>query len=762
MITTLGIRHHGPGSAKSMLLALRQLEPDMILIEGPPDADKLIPYVDNKKLRPPVALLVYNPKDLKEAAYYPFASFSPEWRAMKYAVKKKIPVRFMDLPRSLAFTLDRQLEEKIQLDILPQSPESDEHPVLDRERKKIVKDPFGYLARIAGFTDSERWWEVTFEATENPQEIFPVIIDMIEALRKEVDHESPPREQRREAFMRQNIRKVISEGYQNIAVICGAWHSPALQYLDRYKASHDKAILRGIKKTTTKATWVPWTYERLSFQSGYGAGVISPAWYRLLYNRPQEAVIRWMSKVARLFRKEDLDSSSAHIIEAVRLAETLATLRGLSIAGIDELRAAAISIFCQGYESRMELIDQKLIIGDVMGKVPPEIPAIPLQQDLDKRIKSTRLTKYRNSTESHWLKATKAEPRGGIDLREPTDLAKSHLLHRLNILKIKWGKLKKGNRRATGSFKEFWKLQWKPDFALAIIEAGMWGNSVERAAHYFLLAGLKDLTDLPELTEKVEAALQADLTDALPHLTRKLQEVSALTEDVYHLMDALPPLINALRYGSTRQLDIENLQQVVDQLIPRICIGLPNASVSLDEEASRHLFEKVLQCNRSITLLEQDQHLDSWHRTLASLSSLPQVNESIQGACTRILFDKSLTSTDEVVTQMHYALSRTNDSFKAAHWVEGFLHGSGLLLIHHPALWRILDDWVDGLSPEVFKDILPLLRRTFSEYSGAERSKMMELAKRGKTPEKAESEQNYLDQFRAEQLRPIVRQLLGN
>ena len=754
-----GIRHHGPGSAKSLLQALRHLEPDLILIEGPPDGDQLIEHVANKKLKPPVALLVYNPKNLQEAAYYPFASFSPEWQAMSFALKKAIPVRFMDLPRALAFTLDREATENRQLSFTPQP---NEQETLSKEQRKIAKDPFGYLARLAGYADSERWWEVMFEATKNPEAIFPTILDMISALREESGIVSPIREQRREAYMRQSIRKARKEGFEKIAVVCGAWHSPALHHLDRYKASQDAAVLRGIKKTSTKSTWVPWTYEQLSLQSGYGAGVISPAWYQLLFHQPHDVVIRWMSKVARLFRKEGMDSSSAHIIEAVRLAETLATLRGLSLPGIEEMREAAVSVFCQGYESQMDLIEQKLIIGDVMGKVPPEIPVIPLQQDLDRQIKSTRLSKYRNSTESLWLKADAKNPRGGIDLRKAVDRDKSYLLHRLNILKIHWGKLKKGSKRDTGSFKEYWKLQWKPGFAISIIEAGMWGNTVERAATAFLLNQLQGSKELPELTQLVDAALHANLPTAIAPLIQKLQHASALTRDVYHLMEALPPLINALRYGTSRQLDVLALQEVIDLMIPRICVALPNACVSLDEEASRNLFEKILLTNRSVSLLEQAEHHERWNDLLLTVSQMYQVHSILTGACTRMLFDKGIIDTNAAATQMHYALSRGNDSAKAAHWVEGFLHGSGLLLIHHPGLWNILDEWVVELKPEIFQDILPLLRRTFAEFSGAERAKMLELAKRGDASTHwTEQEEDTVDQERAERMVPVVRLLLG-
>jgi len=81
MITLLGIRHHGPGSARSVHQALESLHPDCLLVEGPPDADLLIPLVCQTDMLPPVALLLYASDDPQKAVYYPFAEFSPEWQA---------------------------------------------------------------------------------------------------------------------------------------------------------------------------------------------------------------------------------------------------------------------------------------------------------------------------------------------------------------------------------------------------------------------------------------------------------------------------------------------------------------------------------------------------------------------------------------------------------------------------------------------------------------------------------------------------------
>ncbi|NJN77387.1 MAG: hypothetical protein HC803_02895 [Saprospiraceae bacterium] len=223
---------------------------------------------------------------------------------------------------------------------------------------------------------------MTFEQNENVAEIFPAIVEMMTVLRAEIKTPQKPREEMREAYMRKVLRKADKD-FQRVAVVCGAFHAPALHDYKSFKTATDTAILKGIKKVKTETTWIPWTYERLSYSSGYGAGVLSPAWYKMLFSNRKDVVIRWMTKVAKLLRNEDLDASSAHIIEAVRLAETLAVLRGLPISGIAEMDEAAKTIFCGGYDEPMELIREKLIIGDAMGKVSDKVPVVPLQKDLE-------------------------------------------------------------------------------------------------------------------------------------------------------------------------------------------------------------------------------------------------------------------------------------------------------------------------------------------------------------------------------------------
>jgi hypothetical protein len=108
----LGIRHHGPGSARNVKAFLEELQPDIVLIEGPPEADALLQWVGHEDLQPPVAILAYQPDSPQKACFYPFAAFSPEWQAMLYAKQHRIHARFMDLPLAHVFGMENEAAEK--------------------------------------------------------------------------------------------------------------------------------------------------------------------------------------------------------------------------------------------------------------------------------------------------------------------------------------------------------------------------------------------------------------------------------------------------------------------------------------------------------------------------------------------------------------------------------------------------------------------------------------------------------------------------
>lgn len=743
-ITVFGIRHHGPGSARSLARSLQQLQPDIVLVEGPSDADSALPLVIHPEIKPPVALLIYAPDQLQQASFYPFAVFSPEWQAIRYGLEQQIPVRFMDLPQAYRLALtDSDAESK----------ETATPPV----QPAIPADPLAWLAEAAGYNDSERWWEHLVEQRQDGTELFAAILEAMTALRQEVEQVQPPnlehpsdrREALREAYMRKTIRQAQKEGFESIAVVCGAWHAPVLtEPLPPQKA--DNALLKGLKKVKVKATWIPWTYGRLSTASGYGAGINSPGWYEHLWQSSAETtgqtVIQWMTRVARLLRQEDLDASSASVIESVRLAETLAALRDSAMPSLAEMNEAAQTIFCFGDAAPMQLIHRDLIVSDRLGQVPPETPLIPLQQDLQRLQKKLRLKPEVN------------EKLITLDLRKPNDLARSQLLHRLNLLNILWGELR--HARGKGTFKEAWEICWQPELSLSVIEAGCWGNTIVAAATGYVQHQATNAESLAALTNLLDQVLLAALPDVVPPLITQLQSVSAVASDVTHLMDALPPLVNVLRYRDVRQTDGSLVAQVLDGLVVRICVGLPGACASLDDDAAAAMLKAINQTQAALKLLQDEHHLEQWSGMLLQLSDRANLHGLVAGRCCRLLLDDGHLEPEAAAQRLGLALSLANEPIQAAAWVEGFLQGSGLLLIHDDAIWQVLDDWVTQLPTDAFTTLMPLLRRTFAHFSAPERRQMGERVRSGRQ-EQTVVVSGAFDGDRADRVLPLVAQLLG-
>lgn len=770
-----GIRHHGSGSARSLCQALEQLQPDAILIEAPPEAQALLPFVMREGMQPPVAILLYEARSPENSVYYPFAIFSPEWQAIRYGLERKIPIKFMDLPQAhcLAFKKEEQ-EEQEEPEVNPESietelerssqeniqPNFETSPDLNPESnsKLYRQDPLGWLAEAAGFSDGERWWEYMVEHRRDSHELFAAILEAMTALREELDAEEDFAEsmsdciieELREAYMRETIRTSLSEGKERIAVVCGAWHGPALVNLPSTR--NDANLLKGLSKVKVEATWIPWTYGRLAIASGYGAGLVSPGWYDHLWHNSQhsssQVAIRWITRVARLLRTKDIDASSASVIEAVRLAEALSAMRDRPLAGLSELNEAIQAVLCFGDPLPMQFIHQELIVGDRMGRVPDDTPMVPLQQDLIRQQKRLRLKPDTKTLE--------------LDLRNANDLERSHLLYRLALLDIPWGKPQSSSSK--GTFKEPWQLQWQPEFAVRLIESGVWGQTIMEAATAFTRDQANAAQDLPTLTKLVDKVLLANLGAAASYLMVRLQSEAAIAADISHLMQAVPPLANLLRYGNVRQIDTNIVAHVVDGLITRICVGLPVACASLNDEAATAMYELAIAVNRAIMLLQNPEYAEAWQVVLAQLADQSGLHGLLAGCCCRLLLDAGVFTANAVETRMGLFLSLANEPSQAAAWVEGLLKGSGLVLLHDDRLWQVLDNWVTKLSTDTFDLVLPLLRRTFATFPAPERRQMGERVKRNQSVQSTTNNVasfSNLDLERADAILPAIAQLLG-
>jgi hypothetical protein len=248
---------------------------------------------------------------------------------------------------------------------------------------------------------------------------------------------------------------------------------------------------------------------------------------------------------------------------------------------------------------------------------------------------------------------------------------------------------------------------------------------------------------LADLTALAERCLLAALSGALPAVMRALAARAALDSDAAHLAQALPALVRAVRYGDVRGTDASALTEVATGLAERICVGLPPACTGLDAAGAAELRGHVTAVHRAIALLTpahadtdtgtaQDGLRSRWETVLRGLAERDAgVHGALRGTAARLLLDEGRLPDGDAARLMGLALSPGTPPQDAAAWIEGFLAGGGMLLVHDERLLGLVDGWLSRVPETAFEDVLPLLRRTFAEFETGVRRTLGELVRRG-------------------------------
>ncbi|MCC5898132.1 MAG: hypothetical protein JJU32_09475 [Phormidium sp. BM_Day4_Bin.17] len=732
------IRHHGPGSAQNVQQALWDWQPQQLLIEGPPEAEAVTDLA--RDLEPPVALLLYSGEQPQTSVYYPFTIFSPEWQALQYGLQGHRPIHWLDLPQSYQFAVEERRS-----------------PMAARPSDLLQE-----LARAAGEGDGDRWWEQLIEQRPPSDDVFSAILEAMSALRDVVGISQSDR--RREAAMRQRLRQLQREYPQDrLAVICGAWHGPALSQMP--PEAEDQAQLAQVQQQLpprlprVQATWIPWSYRQLASHQGYGAGMSAPGWYHYLWESrhqsPEARTQGWLTQIAQALRDAGQPASTGAVIEAVRLANSLAALRDRPQPGFPELQEAAQAVMLGDSPIPLTTVADRLLISDRLGWVPDHVPTTPLQQDLQQQARQLHLT---IETDERLL---------DLDLRQPRDNQRSQLFHRLQLLGIPWAQLQ--GEPGLGTFRERWHLQWQPALDHHLIQRCIWGSSLETAASAYSQAESRKLKQLPPLAALLDRLFRANLPQAIHNIRDRLEWVAGQTQDLTQIANTLPPLVGIIRYGNRHQTEGTVLQPICDRLVLRCCLNFPPASRHLNPSAARHLAQALLTAQRAIALLPNPSHQSRWLSSLKTLLNTPETAGLLSGLSCRLLLDQQALSPEQVRQQLAWVLNPSQSLERAAYWLEGFLQGSGVLLIHDDRLLGLLDDWVRSLPEDEFLTLLPLLHRSFSRFSPAERRQIslklgQAVATQANSPDDPPqpSQPLSLDPNRSRHVLPILQQLLGN
>lgn len=721
-----GVRHLSPAGSWHLLELLNEVEPDLVLIEGPSDLTDQLVHICARETKPPIAIMAYSETVPIRTILYPFAVYSPEYQAIKWAYEKQRACRFIDLPSSvfLAIQEKQATVEQLQLQERFESLSNDEvrhsHSSMGSVNRRI--------AELSDEDSQEAFWERHFEHNLNRGAYLRGASEYGRQLRAWQDEDLMDEAENllREAYMKYQIEQAIAEGYapERIVVVTGAYHVDGIRAI----TALDDQEIASLPAIPSQTTLMPYSYYRLSSRSGYGAGNKAPAYYELLWDslnagKPEHAAYTYMARLAAYQRKAGHMVSAAEVIEAVRLSQTLAQMKGFSTPSLRDLRDSAVTCMGHGHFSEIALAVADTEIGTKLGSLPEGISRTSIQADFYRLLKELKLDKYK-STVAQSLE---------LDLRENTrvkseqaafmDLRRSFFLHRLLMLKISFV-TKQRMEQAKATWAETWNLQWSVEAEIQLVESALRGETVELAAAFVFQERMEQSQTISEAAAIITDACMCGMPESVEMATAVLQKLAIDAASVKEIADTAHSLSVVIRYGNIRKLDYSALMPILQQLFYRACLIMAD-NCSCDNKAVNDIIAAMDLLNE-VSINHDFLDVDKWLQVLTQLSDRDDMNTKASGFATAILLERGLIDNQLLAVEVERRLSKGIPADLGASWFEGLALKNKYALITRLSLWEKLSEYLDTLDDVEFKRALVFLRRAFSSFSAKERSDIAE------------------------------------
>ena len=714
-----GIRHLSPAAAFHLRRALDETRPRLVLVEGPSDLNDQMHWLCHSETEFPAAIMSYTAQPPVRTILYPFAVYSPEIQAILWAHEHGVPCRFMDLPSPVFLAL-QAAEEEIAL-------EEDQEDGGEEEAPMVSESVYRRLEILTG-EDHDTFWERTFEQIETPEEYQAACNTFGNQLR--AASEDDPRQTAetlvREAYMKRTIQDAIDGGVpaEDIFCVCGAFHVAGLETC---RPMTDEE-LQSLPRLESTATLMPYSYFRLSSRSGYGAGNKAPAYFELLWDAMNgagvgEAPYLYLARLADAHRRAGNLVSSAEVIEAVRLAEVLRSMRGSRYPALADLRDAAVAAMGHGNFSELSLAAADTEIGKKIGFLPEGVARTSVQEDFYRQLKELRLERYRTAE----LQRLDLDLREKLDVKSRDaalgDLRRSFFLHRLRVLNIQFVRLLP-SRQAGASWGEYWELRWTPEAEIEVVESSLLGDTIQGAAACALKERAENSGSIAQAAGIFSDAFLCGMPEAARHALSVLQGLGVDAAALAEVAAAAEQLSLVVRYGDLRQFDPAPVVPLLEQLYLRACLTLEDACVC-DAKAAPAVtgaMERLNTLQLSHGFLDQDR----WLALLERVSDRDDLNTRCSGFAMAILLERGAADEDLLAREVARRLSSGVPADLGAGWFEGLASKNRYALIARLSLWRHLDEYLEGLDEESFRRALVFLRRAFADFAPSEKNDIAE------------------------------------
>lgn len=720
MIHIVPIRHHSPACSLMTRQIIARVRPKLILVEGPADAQPLIPILTDGDTRPPVAILAYEVPETQEAAkprrvLYPFAAYSPEYVALMEATRLNVEARFIDIPATVALNWYTGVEP----------PAADERV-------------FEMMAARSGYRSFEEFWETAFESGGlTADELIASLLDYAAVLRDAPDT-APPSERRKDRYREQvmagHLQAALDDGYQpdDMLVVCGALHAAALREFASMSQEPPRECSQSSPPGSSSSpagdgelplpvraelTVIPFSYPRLSEHAGYGAGNRAPQYYQTVYDHGgdfgQASLEMLITAMNRLHAQGHV-VSLADVIDAHRLARSLAAMRRKCAPGVEEIREALTACLLHGESAAFDEYIGDVLIGQAVGRVSSKIGPTALQQEFQREVRQRGLP-LSDSPQEVLLRLTNA-----------VEIGTSIFLHRLRVAEIPFARASvtvAGAHASLSAVREKWDVQWTPAVDAALVERSVEGIALADVSARLLLRRLAAAHTTAEAAEALLEMMVCDLPGLLRQAVRRCDALAAADGDVVSLARACRNLHALWAYGASRPLPREELEGVLTHVFTRAVLLLPDASRVSDDGADAvcTALKTLSDLASRAALLNADLVADALSHLLDSYAAHPKLS----GLAASLAYQAGQIDDERLRNALAQRLSAGNSALRGAWFLDGFLSVTRLVLVNNPAVVRVLDGFVRALHPDDFLAALPMLRRAFAALSAGERGYLL-------------------------------------
>jgi hypothetical protein len=751
-INVFGVRHLSPTGAWHLRRFLDKVRPKAVLIEGLDDADQLMPDMTRKATKPPIAILAYTDAPPVRTLVYPIARYSPEYQAMMWAREHDARCEFFDLPSDIFLGLqdleaERVMKLRRKADTEGETEETEtptEEPGADAEavspqelwRPEREKSIYERIAERAGEGDYDTYWERRFEHNLADDSYRLASFELGQALRDEPD---PPlwRAENlvREAYMRRRIKEVIADGIkpEHIVAVVGAFHAPVLT--GDHPAMTDDELAR-LKRRSSKLTLMPYSYFKLSSQSGYGAGNHAPAYFQLLWEMLgagdlHELPLRYLSLVARHLRDKGTHRSTAEVIEGVRLSRTLSALHDGLAPTLRDLRDAAVTLIGHGELITVAEALSAVDVGTAIGELPKGVSQTSIQSDFEREMARLKLDKFKTTVKQELTLDLRENRRVKSEEAAFLDLHRSSFFHRLRLLEIGFATPERSGQEST-TWAEKWNLQWSPENEISLVEAVLLGETVELATAFKFKTKLEACASIAEAADLVSDACQCGLMSSMELARRRLQELAATSSEFGAIAHATFRLSQVTRYGDVRKFDPSPLVPLMEELFVQGSLAL-HAAANCDNDAAQKLLIGMDEMNR-VSLEHAPSEITGargveeqlWIERLKKLADADDRNPLLSGYACATLLERGLIANEDLAREVSRRLSPGIPADLGAGWFEGLAKRNRYSLLARQPLWQELTAYVQSLDEEQFKRALVFLRRAFGGFSPQEKRHICE------------------------------------